>query len=466
MLLMWVAGLALGWAGVYTFLQMTTTADENIHVLPAFVCKEISWFNERVFELGRQFPTALKTWFSVGSVVAAVGMTVGTAYVTWTLIMLVVQKLVSVQVDVPLSDASIMIPGVTMPMNATVYLWATVFLAVSFHEFGHALAAALCEIRIKSVGIFFAVVFPGAYVRFDSYYNVGLLDQIKIQSAGIWHNSILCLLCFCQLQLLPFYLSPFFDLNQGMTVISIPEMSAFEGIVSLGDVIISVDHQPTLNWGQWRAEIDNLAKLVETKDAKDHGYCIPMALLQVHQSAMTESSCCRPDTDSDAECFTYNNGAHTTCLDGKEVGDLSTTRCHARIEGTCGETRVCVTPRIESMQTLIRLAFQDGRVVMLHGFPADLHAELEVMEYTTQMSPLWWIQVPTSLHRFWSFLLNISGTIGFFNALPIHYFDGSHLCASYLTYLVADERRRQQWLTAFLYFGDAVVLSTFVLRLV
>ncbi|KDO33915.1 hypothetical protein SPRG_01794 [Saprolegnia parasitica CBS 223.65] len=386
MLLMWVAGLALGWAGVYVFLHLSADDDNDIHVLPAFVCKEISWFNERVFELGRQYPTGLKTWFAAGSIVAGAGMAIGTVYITWTLVMLVVQKLARVEVDVPLSDASIMIPGVTMPMNATVYLWATVFLAVSFHEFGHALAAALCEIRIKSVGIFFAVVFPGAYVRFDSYFNVGLLDQIKIQSAGIWHNAVLCFLCVVQLQLLPFYLSPFFDVNQGMTVIAIPEMSAFEGIVSLGDVIVSVDHQPTLNWGQWRSEIDYLAKLVETNELKDHGYCIPSALLQLHHSAMTESSCCRPDTDSNAECFSYNHGALQTCLDGKQVGDLSTHRCHG--DASCADdAHTCVTPRIQSMQTLMRLAFQDGRVVMLHGFPADLHAELEsvsVLEFPAQ----------------------------------------------------------------------------------
>ncbi|OQS07631.1 GPN-loop GTPase 1, partial [Thraustotheca clavata] len=400
--------------------------------------------------------TGLKSWFSAGSIVAGLSMAIGTLYVTWTLVMLLVQKFVHVDVDVPLSDASIMIPGVTMPINATIYLWATVFIAVSFHEFGHALAAALCEIRIKSVGIFFAVVFPGAYVRFDSYYNVGLVGQIKIQSAGIWHNAILALLCVIQLNLLPFYLSPFFDVNQGMTVIDIPEMSAFEGIVSLGDVIVSVDHQPTLNWSQWRSEIDNLAKLVETNNYKEHGYCIPATLLKMHQSSMTESSCCRPDTDSDAECFSYMNGDHQICLDGKQVGDISTLRC----QESCGsDDLVCVTPRIESMQTLMRLAFQDGRVVMLHGFPADLHAELEVMEYTTQMSPLWWIQVPQSLYRFWSFLLNISGTIGFFNALPIHYFDGSHLCASYLQYMIADESHRQQVLTGILYFGDTVVIN-------
>ncbi|KAH9108051.1 hypothetical protein LEN26_003146 [Aphanomyces euteiches] len=466
---MWLALLGVLWAIAYSIkYALHGSSNDSVYILPAYISKEFTGLNERVFELGRQHATILKNWFTLGSVVSAMIMFGGTCYLLWNFVALAARAVAQVDVEAPLSSTSVMIPGVTMPFMSLGYLWIAIFLAVAFHEFGHAVAAALSEIRLVSVGIFFAVVFPGAYVRFDSYYNIGVNDQIKIQSAGIWHNAVMTLFCAIQLAMLSTFLSPWFVLNQGVAVVSTPDYSVFEGVLSVGDFIVSVDHMPTLNISQWHHEISRLALLSdENATWKGDGYCVPPLDMFAPEKIITDTSCCNPDVESPLECFSTDlDDESQRCLDGKLVGDKSIARCSHH--EPCPEGNVCVMPRLIESSTLIRLGLQDDRVVMLHAYPPEMSAELELSNYAPRRRgyPSLWILFPTCIERFWHFLYNVSGSLGLFNALPIHYLDGSHLCASYLQLLIADEQIRMRTLSAILMFGDVLVVLVAILSMV
>ncbi|ETW07855.1 hypothetical protein H310_02277 [Aphanomyces invadans] len=491
MLATWLLVVAVGWAVTYSVLFTASQGNANIdrntlHVLPAFVSKEFTWLNEWVFQLGRRHPIALKAWFTAGSVVAAILMVGSSAYVVWNAMVLVARHIVQVDVEAPLPTTSVMLPGVNMPLHAMWYLWIAIFLAASFHEFGHALAAALCEIRMVSVGVFLAVVFPGAYVRFDSYYNIGVTDQIKIQSAGIWHNAVMALVCMLQLWILPTLLSPWFATHRGLTVTSMPEFSNFEGLLDIGNVIVSIDHAPTLTLSAWEKELAVLAQVVDQPNAtwKQVGYCIPFLELLQHGNR-DDSSCCHADngnTDSALQCFAHGDGDESTgtpppaqmvCLDGNRVGQVSIARCTHDLpchqDGVDKSSHVCVLPKMQDGTSLIRIGLRSNRTLVVHGYPPDLHAELHLSPYS-QLAPattgtFWWLSLPTWIERFWQFVGNVSGTLGLFNALPIHHFDGSHLCASYLQLLVADEPTRAQALSTILIAGDVLVVVAGVLSL-
>lgn len=75
------------------------------------------------------------------------------------------------------ADASVIrpvVPGVNMPMSDFPLVGFTLVVTLSFHELGHAFAAATEKVKTEGVGLFFALVMPGAFVRLEE----GLLPQL------------------------------------------------------------------------------------------------------------------------------------------------------------------------------------------------------------------------------------------------------------------------------------------------
>lgn len=100
---------------------------------------------------------------------------------------------------------TVAIPGVTLPFDQLVYLWigkshgsdavksrgsqpvvAGISLSVGFHEFGHALAAAAMHVRSTSIGFFWILFFPGAYVEIEpnGFAALAPRQRLRITAAG------------------------------------------------------------------------------------------------------------------------------------------------------------------------------------------------------------------------------------------------------------------------------------------
>jgi hypothetical protein len=85
------------------------------------------------------------------------------------------------------------IPGRDLPLSQVPVFLVALILTLIFHELGHALAATSERVRTEGVGVFVTFFIPGAFVRLEE----GLLPQLppraqlKVYTAGVWHNFVL-----------------------------------------------------------------------------------------------------------------------------------------------------------------------------------------------------------------------------------------------------------------------------------
>ncbi|KAJ3303738.1 Membrane-bound transcription factor site-2 protease [Kappamyces sp. JEL0829] len=77
-----------------------------------------------------------------------------------------------------------------------------------WHELGHAMAAAAFQIPMLTSGLFFFVVFPGAFVELDTarLLRLGPWQQLSVASSGVLNNLLLVLASNHVLVHLPWYL--------------------------------------------------------------------------------------------------------------------------------------------------------------------------------------------------------------------------------------------------------------------
>ncbi|BGO94930.1 Microtubule bundling protein [Rhodotorula toruloides] len=84
------------------------------------------------------------------------------------------------------------IPGLTTSLSGLPVLFGSLLVAQSFHELGHGLAAAAEQIPLLSTGFrLFLLVFPTFHVEVASDFDVSPLTDLRISSAGVWHNVLL-----------------------------------------------------------------------------------------------------------------------------------------------------------------------------------------------------------------------------------------------------------------------------------
>eukprot|EP01006_Ploeotia_vitrea_P045324 TRINITY_DN66931_c7_g14_i1.p1 TRINITY_DN66931_c7_g14~~TRINITY_DN66931_c7_g14_i1.p1 ORF type:complete len:687 (-),score=13.17 TRINITY_DN66931_c7_g14_i1:93-2153(-) len=88
-----------------------------------------------------------------------------------------------------------LIPGITFPTSYIGYFIGALFISVAFHELGHALAAAKEGVAVTGVGVGLRWLSPFAYVETESMVSLHPFRQLKIYTAGVWHNFVLLLTC-------------------------------------------------------------------------------------------------------------------------------------------------------------------------------------------------------------------------------------------------------------------------------
>ncbi|PON44649.1 Membrane-bound transcription factor site-2 protease [Parasponia andersonii] len=152
------------------------------------------------------------------------------------------------------------------PVADAASLLLSTLISISFHEFGHALAAASEGIEMDYIAIFILLVFPGAFVafNFDLLQALPHFASLRLYCAGIWHNAV---------------------------VLALPSSSPLSGHLSPGDVIVSLDGA-TINtaqeWMDTAALINQMAlDLMNSSRVKSiarvtsrKGYCIPDSVLE------------------------------------------------------------------------------------------------------------------------------------------------------------------------------------------
>lgn len=78
--------------------------------------------------------------------------------------------------------------------------------------------------HIDGVGMMFILILPVAYVHLEDIASLPSSKQLRIMSAGVWHNVVQALTAYLILMLLPSIMFPFFTVGQGVMTTKINQV--------------------------------------------------------------------------------------------------------------------------------------------------------------------------------------------------------------------------------------------------
>ncbi len=249
----------------------------------------------RLFQLvGTTSKRACRCWFSLGALIGVLLMLLSVMVLGLTLYQAFAAPEGTQQVLTPV------MPGVNLPWNDIAYYLLTLAVCGVFHEAGHALAASTEQVRVNGFGVFMLFLYPGAFVDLhsDQLSVISPQRQLRIYCAGVWHNVILVLCALGFLWTLPYSLAPFYSVDVGIVVTSLPTGSVLEGKINPGDIITSVNSCPV------SADVDWFNCLEDIHSGSQHGYCVSQELmservsLALNQTTLAEDgsrACCEKD---------------------------------------------------------------------------------------------------------------------------------------------------------------------------
>lgn len=123
-------------------------------------------------------------------------------------------------------------------------MWISIIVVLAVHELGHAAAASIERLHIQGVGVFVVGMFPGAFVRIeDSVQYLPSRAQLRVYCAGVWHNTILVLLCYILLLFGP-YTAPLFGYSEpsiGAAVAAVSGSSPLAAVIKPGYVLSAIN---------------------------------------------------------------------------------------------------------------------------------------------------------------------------------------------------------------------------------
>lgn len=78
--------------------------------------------------------------------------------------------------------------------------------------------------HIDGVGMMFILILPVAYVHLEDIAALPSSKQLRVMSAGVWHNIVQAVTAYLILWLLPYLLFPFFTVGHGVITTNINQV--------------------------------------------------------------------------------------------------------------------------------------------------------------------------------------------------------------------------------------------------
>ncbi|MHA7733096.1 site-2 protease family protein [Nitrosopumilus sp. S6] len=157
------------------------------------------------------------------------------------------------------SELTVLIPGVTLTSAASItYFLLSIPVVLIIHEGAHGIVAALEKIKIKTGGFaIFIAMFAGFVEPDEEEFNKAKkISKLRVIGAGATSNVIFAFVLGAILLTNPFFamvlpeplLSTFYELPQGVLILSIIENSGAEqaGLLA-NDIITSINDKPILS---------------------------------------------------------------------------------------------------------------------------------------------------------------------------------------------------------------------------
>lgn len=148
-----------------------------------------------------------------------------------------------------------LIPGVTLGLEATLYILFAIGVAAFFHESAHALVARGVGIKVKDAGVALFLFIPAAFVELDEeeLKKAPLRKKIPVYSAGVGANVILALIFMLIMN------HAAVALASGVQIVGVtPGSPASSSGLQPGDVIVAVNGTPVKSYKDLADILDRL----------------------------------------------------------------------------------------------------------------------------------------------------------------------------------------------------------------
>ncbi|XP_031287834.1 membrane-bound transcription factor site-2 protease homolog isoform X2 [Pistacia vera] len=463
-----------------------TTA--NATVTCCYCDFKIRFLNQPLFRFGRTHAAFFRFWFSIG---------VGFAL---SLVFAVIFILVWVMFYGRDSNNTAFFflfgfsPSVSVGDAA--YVIISSLIAVSVHEFGHAVAAASEGIQVEYIAIFIAILFPGALValNYDLLQALPRFTVLRVYCAGIWHNAACCAVCGLALFLMPVILFPFYTYGDSPMVLDVPSTSPLSGYLSPGDVIVSLDGTHIHNEHDWM----EMASLLDRQTLQNSnlsgftglravngrkGYCVPNSMIEESKkiqlvdsqsgcpgefTAFVTVECSDTSTSSDvtSEDGQSNKRESRHCLNAKDIVKLN--KCGDGWMTTVTNQSSCICSKLG------RDSISDSGTAdfVKHGcggtfvFVGDLITMAHSIQLTTYR-PRWTFAfvayLPNMLEKVLMCVFHISLTLALLNSLPVYFLDGESILEVTLCFITSlSPRKREKVLQVSLLGGTLISILAFL----
>ncbi|KAI5474970.1 hypothetical protein MNV49_002154 [Pseudohyphozyma bogoriensis] len=347
------------------------------------------------------------------------------------------------------------IPGITTPLSSLPTLLTSLFLSQSFHELGHALAAAAENVPIESIGVhLYFLVLPTFYVSLPPVAEP--TTELRIAAAGVFHNGVLLALTWLLssagggLGKLCMKATGVFVGSGGLRVVKVSTMSPLRPYLLPHDLVTTIDDYPLIYpHTSPHSRFTSYLSSPTLQSQTTLGWCIPRAYFTRTISSNRGDCCPFPSSSSSADhepespklCFHHVGTPYQACLDPLPLFPPSEV-----VPARCQETKDCEgsdgCAMIAEEELVVRLTVgevgEEKRTVVWQGEKRLLGEQVTV----TDVQPRKWFRWlglgwEPAFEAFYSAIFTLSLTLGFFNLLPLPHLDGTVLLTSFFTSLTA-----------------------------
>lgn len=366
-----------------------------------------------------------KAWYKFGTILSLILMVPAFTFLVINLV-----KLISLTMSEKhqISNQELIfqpvIPGVTFPLSDLRIYGFSLFLSTVFHELGHALAADCHDIKIFGYGLFIFILIPAAFVDLSTpeLKSISYMEQLKIYTAGVYHNLILAVVSFILMVSLPYLSIPLYEKNEGIMILSIRNSSSVSGPSGLriGHIITEVNE----------CKVSNIS---------DFYTCLR------YEANILPSYCVNIDGKNCEDCCIdkYDNGSFLNwskagqikdtanyCLSVREVLTLKSKRCKYFEDCNSDMQEYCLSPKVsfpnESLWVMPRKGQKDFLFI---GSLSDIHFGIEsVTDYLPKYDTLknLSLSLPVIIEKILYYTTSFSLALGLINIVPCVMLDGQH----------------------------------------
>ena len=182
-----------------------------------------------------------------------------TVFATYFLTINLIRFYSKSSVAVPIAP---ILPGINIELKQMPYLLIAIIIAVILHETAHGVISWSEGIPIKNIGLFLAVLIPGAFVEPDDekFAKAKDLTKLRILSSGSLANLVTAITCIVILTNFFLVLSPLYETTpSGVLIVEVTEgHPAEESGLTVGDVIYEVNGKRTKTVGQFATVMSNV----------------------------------------------------------------------------------------------------------------------------------------------------------------------------------------------------------------